>query len=41
MNINVYVPFLTNTLDTIVKGWKYTKYSPPGASRSVMVGKFD
>ena len=25
MNINGYVPFLINTLDTIVREWKYTK----------------
>ena len=25
MNINGYVPFLINMLDTIVRGWKYTK----------------
>ena len=25
MNINVYVSFLINKLDAIVRGWKYTK----------------
>ena len=28
LNINGYVPFLINMLDTIVRKWKYTKQSP-------------
>ena len=27
MNIIGYVPFLFNTLETLVRGWKYTKLS--------------
>ena len=36
ININGYIPFLINTLDTIVRGWKFTKLSPSSHHRQVL-----